>query len=547
METIHILQQSSLEKIFLDATEFKPDYTGASVLRGEEFAYQIVLKTESWGKGFCNFKIDSPFGDNLQVYQVKSVPSEVAAYPAPGHDDDYLSLKPGLYPDLLCPVEKRVELSSFINTVLWVNITVPEDFAAGEHAVKFTVESGEAKAESTFTLRVIPAVLPKQRLLFTEWFYADCLADWYKVPVYSEEHWEIIGNYLREAAAGGINTILTPIMTPALDTAVGTERPCVQLIDIEKNGNSYTFGFSKVRRFVELALECGMTHFEISHLFTQWGAEFTPAVYAVENGERRRIFGWDVAADAPEYIEFLKQFLPAVVKFFRGMGLEDRVMFHISDEPHADHLERYRRNKEFVSELIDGLPIMDALSSPVYYDEGVVKCPVASIDHIEPFLERKVPELWAYNCCGQSVKVSNRFMSMPSYRNRIIGLQLYKYNIKGFLHWGYNFWNAQVSLYRINPFLTTDAGDGFPSGDPFAVYPGENGKPLPSLRLKTFNHGLQDERALELLESLAGRETVEAAVPEYSDITFSEYPRSAEYLLEMREKINVLIEQHCQS
>lgn len=220
-------------------------------------------------------------------------------------------------------------------------------------------------------------------------------------------------------------------------------------------------------------------------------------------------------------------------------------MFHISDEPHADHLERYRKNKEFVTELIDGLPIIDALSSPEFYDEGIVKCPVAAIDHIEPFLERKVPELWAYNCCGQSVKVSNRFMSMPSYRNRIIGVQLYKHNIKGFLHWGYNFWNSQLSYEHINPFCVTDAAGGFPSGDAFAVYPGENGQPLPSLRLKTFNHGLQDERALELLESLIGRNGVEAALPEYNTITFAEYPRSAEYLLEMREKINALIAENC--
>lgn len=547
METIKILQQSSLEKIFLDASEFKPNYTHASALRGEDFAYQIVLKTEGgWGKAFYDFTVESPFGEALQVYQVKSVPSEVAAYPQPGHDDDYLSLKPGLYPDLLRPItDGKVEISSFITTVLWVNINVPHDFVAGEHEIKFSVHRDEVQAESSFTLKVIPAELPKQKLLFTEWFYADCLADWYDVPVYSEQHWEIIGNFLRMAAEGGINTILTPIMTPALDTAVGTERPCVQLIDIEKSGSSYTFGFEKVRRFVEFALECGMTHFEISHLFTQWGAEFTPAVYAVEDGERKRIFGWDVTADSPEYTEFLKQFLPAVVEFFRGMGLEDRVMFHISDEPSADHLERYRKNKDFVSSLIDGLPIMDALSSPVYYDEGVVKCPVASIDHIEPFLQRNVPELWAYNCCGQCVDVSNRFMSMPSYRNRIIGVQLYKYNIKGFLHWGYNFWNAQVSLYRINPFVTTDAGGGFPSGDAFAVYPGENGRALPSLRLKTFNHGLQDQRALELLETLTDRATVEAALPEYDNITFSQYPRSAEYLLELREKINILIEQHC--
>lgn len=547
METIKVVQQSALEKVFLDTAEFKPDYTSASALRGEEFAYQIVLKAEGgWGKASRSFKIESPFGDSLQVFQVKSVPSEFAAYPAPNNDDDYLSLSPGLFPDLLEPVVNgTVEVNNFINTTLWVNIRVPVDFPAGKHEISFSIDGAEEFYTSSFVLDVIPAVLPEQKLLYTEWFYADCIADRYKVPVYSEEHWELIGKFIKAAADGGVNMVLTPLFTPPLDTAVGTERTCVQLLDIEKCGDTYKFGFDKVRRFAELALSCGITHFEISHLFTQWGAEFTPAVYAVENGERKRIFGWDVAADSPEYTCFLKQLLPTVVDFFRSMGLGDKIVFHISDEPSADHLEKYRKNKEFVTGLIDGLPIMDALSSPVFYDEGVVKCPVASIDHIEPFLDRKVPDLWAYNCCGQSVKVSNRFMSMPSYRNRIIGVQLYKYKIQGFLHWGYNFWNSQFSLEQIDPFVTTDAGAAFPSGDAFAVYPGKDGNPLPSLRLKTFNQGLQDMRALELLEKLIGRSSTEAALPEYDSITFSEYPRSVEYLLELREKVNALIAENC--
>ena len=75
-----------------------------------------------------------------------------------------------------------------------------------------------------------------------------------------------------------------------------------------------------------------------------------------------------------------------------------------------------------------------------------------------------------YYCCGQYKKVANRFFSMPSARNRILGVQLYKYNIKGFLQWGYNFWYSQFSLSEIDPYLTTDSGGAFPSGDPFTKY-----------------------------------------------------------------------------
>ena len=542
MSNIKLYQCSSLEKIFPSEKREPPLCQRASALRGEEIAYQIVLRKEGWGKETVRWNVDSPLSKHIEIFQVKNVPCELAAYPDQ-HDDDYLTVDSGLFPDLLDPLkEDTVEISGFLNTVLWVNITVPGDFSAGDVPVRFTAEGKDSKAECIFTLHVIPARLPAQKLLFTQWFYADCLAEQYGVPVYSERHWELIGAYLKEAARNGINTILTPILTPPLDTAVGTERLCVQLAEIEKQGNTYHFDLSRVKRFVELALSCGITHFEINHLFTQWGAEFTPAVYAVENGERKRIFGWDVKAASPEYTDFLRQLLPEVMALFRGMGLEDRLLFHVSDEPGKKNLEQYGKAKSMIEELTGGCPIVDALSDPDFYDRGLVQYPIAATDHIEPFLERKIPNLWAYYCCAQSVDVGNRFFSMPSYRNRILGLQLYKYNISGFLHWGYNFWHKQESRGVIDPYRVTDAGGGLPGGDSFSVYPGEDGTPLPSIRLKVFLHGLQDLRALELLESLTDRETAEQTVEGFGDVTFTQYPRNAGYLPEVREMINRKIE-----
>ena len=38
---------------------------------------------------------------------------------------------------------------------------------------------------------------------------------------------------------------------------------------------------------------------------------------------------------------------------------------------------------------------------------------------------------------------TNRFIAMPSGRNRVGGFLLYKYGINGFLHWGFNFYYSQ--------------------------------------------------------------------------------------------------------
>ena len=137
----------------------------------------------------------------------------------------------------------------------------------------------------------------------------------------------------------------------------------------------------------------------------------------------------------------------------------------------------------------------------------------------------------APHCCSQFKEVGNRFFAQPSYRNRILGLQLYKYGIEGFLHWGFNFYNSRLSLKKISPYITSSAEKGFPSGDAFSVYPTEAG-PVPSLRALIFREALEDIEVCRVLEGIIGREAVvelidrEAGQP----LTFRSYPRNSDYI-----------------
>ena len=97
---------------------------------------------------------------------------------------------------------------------------------------------------------------------------------------------------------------------------------------------------------------------------------------------------------------------------------------------------------------------------------------------------------------------------MPLFEHGRMGTLCYVYDLAGFLHWGFNFYYSQYSRRLIDPFACTDADGAFPGGDPFLVYPGENGEPLDSIRHEVFFDALQDLRALELLEGKLGREGV---------------------------------------
>ena len=533
---------SSLEKCFLDEKiTDKKEIEKSSCLKNEVFRFGICYCDEV--QSFARLTVNSPLKDYINVRRVAHIPVQKAAE---DHlrDDYYLRYDAGLYPDLLLPLGKldRLPISRDLQS-LFVEVSLDGKLEAGEYTIEFifTDENDEQKsAKKTFTLEVINANLPEQELIFTQWFYCDCLMDYYGVSCFSERHWEIIENYLITAVKNGINMILTPVFTPPLDTYVGGERPTVQLVGVTKENGKYGFDFSKLDRWVDLCEKVGIKYFEISHLFTQWGAKHAPKIIATVDGEEKKIFGWETDALGQEYTEFLKAFLPELLAFVKRKGVFERCYFHISDEPETDCIEQYKKIKEIVEPLLEGRVLMDALSHYEYYEQGIVKKPIPVTYAIDKFLENNIPDLWTYYCCGPADGYySNRFLSMPSARNRIIGTQMYKYDIKGFLHWGYNFYYNRFSYDCINPYLYPDSDYFGCAGDSFLVYPAPDGTAYESLRIAVFNDALQDMRAFKLCESFYGKEFVMNIIEEGNEpITFNQYPHSDEYIPAVRECIN---------
>ncbi len=527
---------SSLSKVFADQELDDGIFGRASCLRGEVFSFQLAYRARTLLKGI-EVEVDSSLEQYISVREVGLAPCE---FPGARFDDDVLRTTPGLYPDPLYALVRGLDAPPSQWRALWVQVRVPARRVSGRHEIALRlVHGGHVLARETFVLDIVPQALPAQKLVHTSWFHADCIATHYGDPVWSAGHWRRIEQFMHSAVDHGVNMLLTPLFTPPLDTQVGGERPTVQLIGVEKRGASYRFDFRRLRRWVNLADRCGVRYFEMAHFFTQWGAAHCPKVVATVAGRERKIFGWKDSASGAAYRAFLDQFLPQLVRFIRANGLERRVYFHVSDEPHKDHVEAFSKAAAIVHGHLRGFPFIDALSDIEYYERGLVHHPIPASNHIEPFVERGIKNLWTYYCVSQWDRVSNRFFNMPSARNRMLGAQLYKYDLAGFLQWGFNFYYAQYSTRPVNPFLETDAGRAFPSGDAFLVYPGQEG-PIDSIRGQVFREALQDQRALQLLEKLQGRPKTVRLLQQgaASPITMKEYPRSMDWLLAMRERVN---------
>lgn len=540
MERLKIKKISSMEKVF-PTREPAADGWRDSILtlRGETTSFQIAYLWKEAGRQRGLVHVNVP--EELQV-KVRCVGLVPCAYPCHmTYDNGYLTSEPGLYPDLLQEMSEFgfVAVSGQWRS-LWVEITTSK---AGSYPVEIelkSVQEGIFREKITLTVEVIDAKIPKHPIMHTEWFHCDCLANYYDVEVFNEKHWEIIENFVKTAVKRGCNMLLTPIFTPPLDTDVGGERRTVQLIDVEVMDGGYRFGYEKFERWVDMCRRCGVQYFEMSHLFSQWGASAAPKVVARIDGKEEKIFGWETKGSGVEYTKFLHAFLPSFTKKIEELGIGKQCYFHVSDEPGLYQLEFYRAAKEVVKEDLKNYRMIDALSDYNFYEQGLIDEPVCATDHIAPFLEKRPEHLWAYYCTAQNMDVSNRFIVMPGSRTRILGIQLYKYAIDGFLHWGYNFYNSQFSLYPIDPYRITDADGAFPSGDPFLVYPGKDGKPEESIRILLMQEAFQDLAAMKYLESIDDRESVMECLQEdvNGEITFAQYPADAAYILRVRERVN---------
>lgn len=205
----------------------------------------------------------------------------------PGADDNYLRKTPGLYPDLLSD-RLRTHLQAGLWHAFWVEVT-PEGAAAGDYEIQLQLlhaDTGEVLSQASACVRILPGFLPEQTLRRTSWFHSDCLAQYYRVPVFSAEHWQLIERFMAVAARRGVNMILTPLFTPPLDTAVGGERPTVQLVGVRQSPEGWQFDFSLLRRWVAAARRAGMEYFEMSHLFTQWARCMRPRSWRIRTRAR---------------------------------------------------------------------------------------------------------------------------------------------------------------------------------------------------------------------------------------------------------------------
>ena len=258
----------------------------------------------------------------------------------------------------------------------------------GNLPIKARLKTGEGEilGQAYLELCAQDTELPVADFHYTNWVHYDGIASYFKLEPFSEAYNKILWNFIDDAVAHQMDTLLVPLFTPALDTNVGGERLTTQLLDVNEKDGNFSFDFEKVFRFMEKAKLHGIRRFEISHLFTQWGAEHAPKIVTIDG---RRIFGWETDSQSTKYLSFLNAMLGAFTSQLQKSGYDQNtVFFHLSDEPNQAQLERYLALKKSIEPSLGAYKTCDALSDVGFASDGAVDYPICALEHVKDFQER---------------------------------------------------------------------------------------------------------------------------------------------------------------
>lgn len=408
---------------------------------------------------------------SARAFFVGSIP---VAFNSLAPPEELERIAPSEIPDPILEELEELDLEASATQPCYLRIYIPPGVEPGEYKGYVVARAENLEAGMEVIVRVHPVTLPNRRSLYvTNWFSPWNIAKLHGVKLWGEEFWSIFERWVKFMVEYRQNVFWVPLET----------------ITVQRVANSYTFDFSVFDRYVEILFRNGAELIEITHVagFKQWGgSEIEVRSFQVIHGPG------DVRNEPGELV--LPHLLRALEAHLRERGWLDRAVIHVADEPTEDGIEEWRRISRMVREHAPGLRRIDAIETTGFGDDLEIWVPTLHhYDHWTGEYEEargQGKELWYYTCLNPSGRYPNRFIDFPLIKTLVLHWINYAYDLRGFLHWGYNWWYG-------DPFK--DLNPQLPPGDTHIVYPGKQG-PLPSLRLEAMRDGLEDYELFKLLE-----------------------------------------------
>lgn len=155
---------SNLEKVFFEKPSDMAEHTTGSMLKNEIYSFQLAVfcQNADHQQESCKIRVESELQSYITIKEVGYVPVLVPSIQI-DDDDDYISKKPGLFPDPLHSIKDgEIQLANRQTRTFWVAVE-PKGEKTGTYPIILQILNNENHilAETCFALEIIEAELPE--------------------------------------------------------------------------------------------------------------------------------------------------------------------------------------------------------------------------------------------------------------------------------------------------------------------------------------------------------------------------------------------------
>ncbi len=505
---LNIVPVDPLVKVFRDS-EIKADGSALQEsARGEHATWQVVLTSSpvEMLDVRCDVTTFTRSGSSTATLPVKDV--RFVGYVASSHSakkpaKDQLRPAPAMFPDPLLE-EDSINVSAGDNQPVWVTVKIPPQAEPGEYeavsVVTARIFGKETSATLPLKLKVYPATITDTRLNINNWIQMWHRGGHPMPDRYSPEWWAILRDYTRNMVEHRQNWARVETLW---------------LIKYGRDANGkLTFDFSNFDRWVNILFDEGIE--TVQSLQYAWRTGKWEEPYGVEvhdetdaeylGGKSYR--GRMVAPDSADAKEFYSQWFPAFRDHLKEKGWLDRFVQAVGDEPVAENADSYTTASNLLRQYAPELPVIEACLARNMV--GAIDIWVPTLEHLHKnekfFDERRAAgdRIWFYTCVQPEGEYANRFIELPLLKTRIMHWINYRYDVEGYLHWGFNFW-------RPRPWENAADG-GLQGGDTHIVYPAKDDFGfVESIRWEAMRDGIEDHELLSQLGDVNPEAAMELA------------------------------------
>lgn len=399
--------------------------------------------------------------------------------------------------DPLTPLPAYVDIGS--RSPLWVSIAVPQDHPGGTETVRLTVLQDRRPLGSYPVEVTIPAVplgpLAERPFTLDLWWHPDAIADALGLETFGEEHWVACRPYLADLAGHGqdvVNTVVVddPWLIEDPDTGEivpQTDSSYLSLVGWQWDGTAFTFDTTQFDRCVQEHERAGITG--PIHLFAMLQFRLDQRLTYVDTRSGKQV-DEEVELGDERYREAWGAFLTTMHEHLVDRGWWDRAALAFDERPKAlmdavfevihDVAPQWDGRISLAANSLEEADIAHSIS---FNHSFLAEVPA---ELITARLERGEPTL--FYTFYDPVR-PNTVTASPPMSSRMLGWEVARYGLDGYLRWTYNSWPADVLEHPSHRYG---------QGDEYIVYPGAEG-PISSLRWESLRDGLDDAEIFRLL------------------------------------------------